>query len=173
MDLGDERLTGPCTIPGFTFWKATLPSTRNGSNIILKNATSSCPWWPSPRPSSMWRIRLPSIISISEMNLQIVKQCVKYHKRVVFPSRPRYTGPVPMRNSRRRKLPRRGSHSEGTVDLFLLQAASGPGHLMPTEHAASGIYALSPFNWIGPAWIRWIRPRKAVPASSPSSSRNC
>ena len=50
MDLYSNKLEESLTIPASTSWKATSPSTRNGSNITSRSATWSCPWWPSPPP---------------------------------------------------------------------------------------------------------------------------
>ena len=50
MDLTPTSWRSPWTIRGSISWKATSPLTRNGSNTTSRNATWSCPWWPSPPP---------------------------------------------------------------------------------------------------------------------------
>ena len=70
----------------FIFSRATSRSTGSGSSTTSRSATWCCRWWPLPRPATYVREPLRVFELDFEANLPIVRPCVRYKKRLVFPS---------------------------------------------------------------------------------------
>ena len=153
MDLSDHKLERPARRPtASTSSKATSRSTGSGSSTTSRSATRSCRWWPSPTPRSTCTHPLRVFELDFEANLDVVRQCVKYRKRLIFPSTSEVYGMSPGRGAGRGDEPAglrpdRTSSAGSTRPPSSCSTASST----PTGCATSSITRCSgPFNFIGP-----------------------
>ena len=86
MDLESDRVAQLLDNRAFTTSRATSPSTASGSSTTSASATCCCRWWRSPHPPPTSPTRCGVFELDFEANLPLIRQCVKHHKRVVFPS---------------------------------------------------------------------------------------
>ncbi|MEI2807228.1 MAG: bifunctional UDP-4-keto-pentose/UDP-xylose synthase [Albidovulum sp.] len=130
--------------------RATSPSTRSGSSTTCGSATWCCRWWRSRRPSTYVSDPLRVFELDFEANLPIVRQCVKYGKRLVFPSTSEVYGmcrdeefdPDDLRAGLR-------PDRQAALDLLVRQAADGPRDLGLRLDEGLDFTLFRPFNWIG------------------------
>ena len=95
MDLSDDRLGTSLQNPRFHFIEGDIAINREWIEYHVKKCDCVLPLVAIATP----KLYVEDPISVYnldfEMNLNIVKQCVKYHKRVVFPSTSEVYGACP------------------------------------------------------------------------------
>ena len=129
----------------FTSSKATSRSTRNGSSTTSASATRCCRWSRSPRPRRTCKEPLRVFELDFEANLPIVRSCVKYRKRILFPSTSEVYGmcrddefdPENFRTGA-------GPDRQAALDLLVQQAADGPRDLGLRLRRQARLHAVPP-----------------------------
>jgi hypothetical protein len=109
-----------------------------------------------------------------EENLQVVRQCVRYRKRLIFPVDLRGLRHVRGRGVRRggeRARPRSDPHA--ALDLLVREAAAGSRDRGATATRRARLHALPPVQLDRPRLDRIHSPKEAARASSRSSSSTC
>lgn len=95
MDLSDDRLGASLTNPRFHFIEGDIAINREWIEYHVKKCDVVLPLVAIATP----KLYVEDPISVYnldfEMNLNVIKQCVKYHKRVVFPSTSEVYGACP------------------------------------------------------------------------------
>jgi nucleoside-diphosphate-sugar epimerase len=95
MDLGSDRLDKVIDNPRFHFLEGDISINKEWIEYHIKKCDVIMPLVAIATP----KLYVEDPISVFnldfEMNLQIVKQCVKYHKRIVFPSTSEVYGACP------------------------------------------------------------------------------
>jgi nucleoside-diphosphate-sugar epimerase len=151
MDLSDDRLGKSLDNPRFHFIEGDIAINREWIEYHVKKCDAVLPLVAIATP----KLYVEDPISVYhldfEMNLNVVKQCVKYHKRVVFPSTSEVYGACPDREF---------TEDESTLVVGPIQkerwiyscckqlldrviyAYGTRGHLEFT--------LFRPFNWVGP-----------------------
>ena len=149
--LGQTSWKNVQATPVSILLKGTLPSTRNGLNTILKNVDVILPLVAIATPAIYVQDPLRVFELDFEANLEIIRKCAYYKKRVVFPS----TSEV------------YGMSADETFDEETSNLVLGPIHKQRWIYSCSKqlldrvIYAYGirdslnytlfrPFNWIGP-----------------------
>ncbi|MCE5280697.1 MAG: bifunctional UDP-4-keto-pentose/UDP-xylose synthase [Deltaproteobacteria bacterium] len=95
MDLSDDRLGNSLENPRFHFIEGDIAINREWIEYHVKKCDVVLPLVAIATP----KLYVEDPISVYnldfEMNLNVIKQCVKYHKRVVFPSTSEVYGACP------------------------------------------------------------------------------
>jgi len=86
MDLGDDRLGEAVNNPLFHFLEGDISINKEWIEYHIKKCDVVLPLVAIATPKLYVEDPIGVYNLDFEMNLSIVKQCVKYHKRVVFPS---------------------------------------------------------------------------------------
>jgi nucleoside-diphosphate-sugar epimerase len=86
MDLADDRLGRALSNPRFQFLEGDIAINREWIEYHVKKCDVVMPLVAIATPKLYVEDPIGVYQLDFEMNLNIVKQCVKYHKRVVFPS---------------------------------------------------------------------------------------
>jgi nucleoside-diphosphate-sugar epimerase len=86
MDLSDERLGDAVNNPRFHFLEGDISINKEWIEYHIKKCDVILPLVAIATPKLYVKDPIGVFHLDFEMNLEIVKQCVKYHKRVVFPS---------------------------------------------------------------------------------------
>lgn len=151
MDLGSDRLDKVLDHPRFHFLEGDISINKEWIEYHIKKCDVIIPLVAIATP----KLYVEDPISVFnldfEMNLQIVKQCVKYHKRIVFPSTSEVYGACPDPEFKEdesylvvgpiQKERWIYSSSKQLLDR-VIYAYGTRGHLEFT--------LFRPFNWIGP-----------------------
>ena len=95
MDLGDERLDKARHNPRFQFLEGDISINKEWIEYHIKKCDVVMPLVAIATPKLYVEDPIAVYNLDFEMNLNIVKQCVKYHKRVVFPSTSEVYGACP------------------------------------------------------------------------------
>jgi nucleoside-diphosphate-sugar epimerase len=95
MDLGDERLDKARHNPRFHFLEGDISINKEWIEYHIKKCDVIMPLVAIATPKLYVEDPIAVYNLDFEMNLNIVKQCVKYHKRVVFPSTSEVYGTCP------------------------------------------------------------------------------
>ncbi len=95
MDLGTERLDKVLDHPRFHFLEGDISINREWIEYHIKKCDVVMPLVAIATPKLYVEDPIGVFNLDFEMNLQIVKQCVKYHKRIVFPSTSEVYGACP------------------------------------------------------------------------------
>ena len=95
MDLGDERLDKALHNPRFHFLEGDIAINKEWIEYHVKKCDVIMPLVAIATPKLYVEDPIAVYNLDFEMNLQIIKQCVKYHKRVVFPSTSEVYGASP------------------------------------------------------------------------------
>ena len=131
--------------------RATSRSTRSGSSTTSRSATSCCRSSRSRRRPPTSRQPLAVFELDFEENLRIVKQAVRYRKRVVFPSTSEVYGMCPDAEFDEDTLAARvRADPEAALDLLVQQAAARPRDLGLRHGQGLQFTLFRPFNWFGP-----------------------
>jgi len=151
MDLSDDRLGNSLENPRFHFIEGDIAINREWIEYHVKKCDVVLPLVAIATP----KLYVEDPISVYnldfEMNLNVIKQCVKYHKRVVFPSTSEVYGACPDAEFKEdesylvvgpiQKERWIYSCSKQLLDR-VIYAYGTRGHLEFT--------LFRPFNWIGP-----------------------
>lgn len=86
MDLGTERIGAALNNPNFNFLEGDISINKEWIEYHIKKCDVIMPLVAIATPKAYVEDPIGVYNLDFEMNIQIVKQCVKYHKRVVFPS---------------------------------------------------------------------------------------
>ncbi len=86
MDLGTERIGAALNNPQFNFLEGDISINKEWIEYHIKKCDVIMPLVAIATPKAYVEDPIGVYNLDFEMNIQIVKQCVKYHKRVVFPS---------------------------------------------------------------------------------------
>ena len=86
MDLGTERIGAALNNPQFNFLEGDISINKEWIEYHVKKCDVIMPLVAIATPKAYVEDPIGVYNLDFEMNIQIVKQCVKYHKRVVFPS---------------------------------------------------------------------------------------
>ena len=97
-----------------------------------------------------------------EANLPIVRACVRYRKRLVFPRPPRCTACARTRSSIPKLATGLRADQQTPLDLRLRQADDGSGDLGLRHGAGLDFTLFRPFNWIGAGLDSINTPRKVA-----------
>ena len=95
MDLGEERLGKALSNPRFHFLEGDISINKEWIEYHIKKCDVIMPLVAIATPKLYVEDPIAVYNLDFEMNLNIVKQCVKYHKRVVFPSTSEVYGASP------------------------------------------------------------------------------
>jgi len=95
MDLGDERLDKVSHNPRFHFLEGDIAINKEWIEYHIKKCDVIMPLVAIATPKLYVEDPLAVYELDFEMNLNVIKQCVKYHKRVVFPSTSEVYGASP------------------------------------------------------------------------------
>ncbi len=95
MDLGDERLEKAIHNPRFHFLEGDISINKEWIEYHIKKCDVIMPLVAIATPKLYVEDPIAVYNLDFEMNLNIIKQCVKYHKRVVFPSTSEVYGACP------------------------------------------------------------------------------
>ena len=86
MDLADDRLGAALNNPRFRFLEGDIAINREWIEYHIKKCDVILPLVAIATPKLYVEDPIAVYNLDFEMNLKVVKQCVKYHKRIVFPS---------------------------------------------------------------------------------------
>ncbi len=86
MDLGFDRLGESLDNPRFNFLEGDISINKEWIEYHIKKCDAILPLVAIATPKSYVENPIGVFNLDFEMNLNIIKQCVKYHKRVIFPS---------------------------------------------------------------------------------------
>ena len=175
MDLAFDRLDKvSCIIPASISWRGIFPLTRNGSSITSRNVTSSFLWLPLPRRSFTMEDPIAVFNLDFEMNLNVVRQCVKYRKRIVFPSTSEVYGAStdPEFKEDETFLVLGPIQKERWIYACCKQLLDRVIYAYGTR-GTWNLPFLDPSTGSGRGWTLWIPPRKEAPEWSPSSLQIC
>ncbi|HOC59029.1 MAG TPA: bifunctional UDP-4-keto-pentose/UDP-xylose synthase [Smithellaceae bacterium] len=86
MDLGTERIGTALSNPRFNFLEGDISINKEWIEYHIKKCDVIMPLVAIATPKAYVEDPIGVYHLDFEMNIQIIKQCVKYHKRVVFPS---------------------------------------------------------------------------------------
>jgi len=86
MDLGTERIGAALNNPQFNFLEGDISINREWIEYHIKKCDVVMPLVAIATPKAYVEDPIGVYHLDFEMNMNIIKQCVKYHKRVVFPS---------------------------------------------------------------------------------------
>lgn len=151
IDLSDHKLGNLCGSPRFRFVEGDITINREWVEYHIKKSDVVVPLVAIANPAQYVRDPLRVFELDFEANLEVVRQCVKYRKRLLFPS----TSEI------------YGMSSDGVLDEETSPLVYGPVHKQRWIYAASKqlldrvIYAYGerdgfdytlfrPFNFIGP-----------------------
>src|SRR6185503_19197903 len=151
IDLSDHKLGDLCKSPRFRFVEGDITINREWVEYHIKKSDAVVPLVAIANPAQYVRDPLRVFELDFEANLEVVRQCVKYRKRLVFPS----TSEI------------YGMSSDAVLDEESSPLVYGPIHKQRWIYAASKqmldrvIYAYGvrdnldytlfrPFNFIGP-----------------------
>ena len=95
MDLSDDRLGKNTQNPRFHFIEGDIAINREWNEYHLKKCDVVLPLVAIATPKLYVEDPIGVYNLDFEMNLNVIKQCVKYHKRVVFPSTSEVYGACP------------------------------------------------------------------------------
>ncbi len=95
MDLGSDRLGSALDHPRFNFLEGDIEINKEWIEYHIKKCDVIMPLVAIATPKLYVEDPLRVFHLDFEMNLQIVKQCVKYRKRIVFPSTSEVYGACP------------------------------------------------------------------------------
>ena len=131
--------------------RATSRSTRSGSSTRSRSATWCCRSSRSRRPRPTSSDPLAVFELDFEENLRIVKQAVRYRKRVVFPSTSEVYGMCPDAEFDEETSPLvYGPIQKQRWIYSCSQAAPRPRHLGLRPAKGLQFTLFRPFNWFGP-----------------------
>jgi len=86
MDLGSDRLGGTLDNPRFHFMEGDIAINKEWIELQIKKCDVVIPLVAIATPKLYVEDPIAVYNLDFEMNVNVIKQCVKYHKRVVFPS---------------------------------------------------------------------------------------
>jgi nucleoside-diphosphate-sugar epimerase len=86
MDLGTERIGAALNNPRFNFLEGDISINKEWIEYHIKKCDVIMPLVAIATPKAYVEDPIGVYNLDFEMNINIIKQCVKYHKRVVFPS---------------------------------------------------------------------------------------
>jgi nucleoside-diphosphate-sugar epimerase len=161
MDVGDHKLTDQLGNDRFTFVEGDITINREWIEYHVKKCDVIIPLVAIANPAQYVKRPLDVFELDFEANLDIVRQCVKYRKRLVFPSTSEVYGMSP----------------EAELDESTSNLVYGPIDKQRWIYAASKqlldrvIYAYGvrddldytlfrPFNWIGPKLDNVMEPKE-------------
>ncbi len=174
MDLGSDRLERVLDHPRFHFLEGDISINKEWIEYHVKKCDVIMPLVAIATPKLYVEDPIAVFNLDFEMNLQIVKQCVKYKKRIVFPSTSEVYGACPDPEFKEdesflvvgpiQKERWIYSCSKQLLDR-VIYAYGTRGHLDFT--------LFRPFNWIGPRLDSLDVAKEGAPGSLPSSLPNC
>ena len=174
MDLGSDRLERVLDHPRFHFLEGDISINKEWIEYHVKKCDVIMPLVAIATPKLYVEDPIAVFNLDFEMNLQIVKQCVKYKKRIVFPSTSEVYGACPDPEFKEdesflvvgpiQKERWIYSCSKQLLDR-VIYAYGTRGHL--------DLRSSAPSTGSGPGSIPWTSPRKEAPGSLPSSLPNC
>ena len=125
MDMNTDRIAPLLDNPRFHFFEGDITINQEWIEYHVRSATWCCRWWRSPRRRPTCSEPLRVFELDFEANLPIVRQCVKYGKRVLFPSTSEVYGMCRDGEFDPGRL-RAGARPDrqAALDLLLLQAAA-------------------------------------------------
>lgn len=86
LDLDDNRLSGPLGNPRFHFMKGNISANKEWIKYHIKHCDIIVPLAAIALPKLYMEDPIMVYNLDFEINIDIIKQCIKYQKRVVFPS---------------------------------------------------------------------------------------
>jgi UDP-4-amino-4-deoxy-L-arabinose formyltransferase/UDP-glucuronic acid dehydrogenase (UDP-4-keto-hexauronic acid decarboxylating) len=95
MDLGSDRLGNSINDPRFNFLEGDIGINKEWIELQIKKCDVVIPLVAIATPKMYVEDPIAVYNLDFEMNVNIIKQCVKYHKRVVFPSTSEVYGACP------------------------------------------------------------------------------
>lgn len=151
MDLGDDRICDLCADPRFKFVEGDIGISREWIEYHVKKCDVILPLVAIATPKSYVDDPLRVFELDFEENLRIVRQCVKYKKRVIFPSTSEVYGmcPDPEFFEDKSPLVLGPIHKE----RWIYSCAKQLLDRVIWAYGARGQLQFSlirPFNWIGP-----------------------
>ncbi len=130
LDIGSDAIERLRSHPNFHFVEGDISIHSEWIEYHIKKCDVILPLVAIATPIEYTRNPLRVFELDFEENLKLVRYCVKYNKRVIFPVDLRSLWHVPGRQLRRRQLQPGGrADQQATLDLFDLQAVARPGDL--------------------------------------------
>ncbi len=168
LDIGSDAIERLKANPNFHYVEGDISIHTEWLEYHIKKCDVVLPLVAIATPIEYTRNPLRVFELDFEENLKIVRHCVKYGKRVIFPS----TSEVYGMCQDERFDEDRSNLVVGPINkhrwiYFGLQAAARP---VIWAYGAKGLKftLFRPFNWMGPRLIAWTRRASAAPAPSPS-----
>jgi len=103
MDVGDHKLGDCLGHPRFRFVEGDITISREWIEYHVKKCDAVLPLVAIANPVQYVKDPLRVFELDFEANLEIVRKCAKYKKRIIFPSTPRSTGCALTASSTRRR----------------------------------------------------------------------
>ena len=130
LDMSTDKLEHSMGNPRFHFLEGDITINKEWIEYNIKKCDVVLPLVAIATPVTYVKDPIRVFELDFEENLKIVRQCVKYHKRVIFPSTSEVYGMSPDREFDEEDFPAHARpHQQGTLDLFLRQADARPGYL--------------------------------------------
>lgn len=95
MDMASDRITGLLTTPRFHFFEGDITINREWVEYHIKKCDVVIPLVAIATPATYVRDPLKVFELDFEANLPIIRQCVRHHKRMIFPSTSEVYGMCP------------------------------------------------------------------------------
>jgi hypothetical protein len=126
MDMHAERIAPCSTNPRFHFFEGDITINKEWIEYHVKKCDVVLPLVAIATPATYVREPLRVFELDFEANLPIIRQCVKYKKRVCFPSTSEVYGMCRDASSIRPVRAGLRADQQAALDLRLLEAADGP-----------------------------------------------
>ena len=143
MDMQADRIADLLPEKRFHFFEGDITINREWIEYHVKKCDVVLPLVAIATPATYVREPLRVFELDFEANLPIVRACVRYGKRIVFPSTSEVYGMCARRRIRSRGVrPGAGAHQQAALDLFVRQAADGPRHPRLRDAGRARIHAV-------------------------------
>ena len=143
MDVGDHKLGDCLGNPRFKFVEGDVTISREWIEYHVKKCDAVLPLVAIANPAQYVKDPLRVFELDFEANLEIVRKCVKYKKRIIFPSTSEVYGMCPdARAQRGDQLAGLRPDREAALDLRLLEAAPRPRDLRLRRARRRRLHAL-------------------------------
>ena len=159
MDVGDHKLRHCLGNPRFKFVEGDVTISREWIEYHVKKCDAVLPLVAIANPAQYVKHPLKVFELDFEANLETVRKCAKYKKRIIFPSTSEVYGMCPDAGSNEETSSLVYGPIENT-DLRQFQTASGPGHFAYGVRDGVDYTLFRPFNWIGPKLDNVFEPKE-------------
>ena len=166
LDIGSDKIAPFLDNPRFTYLEGDIAINKEWIEYQIKKCDVVLPLVAIATPAAYVRQPLAVFELDFEENLRIVKQAVRYRKRVVFPSTSEVYGMCPDAEFDEDALaPGLRADPQAALDLLLQQAAARPRDLGVRRAGARSSRSSAPSTGSARTSTTSTRPRRARAAS--------